>query len=94
MITTGAADARTLYAVTICYCAAAAAADSNSSASLVTDHMLASHALIEVHDDHRQSSRRWFLVESEQPPLHGIASVLRTHYFVKDNTQIRAGTER
>ena len=68
MTSTGAADAGTLYAVTIYYCAAASAADSNSSASLVTDHMLASHALIEVHDDYRQSSRRWFLVEFERLP--------------------------
>ena len=74
----GAADAGTLYAVPIYYYAAAAAADSNSSASLVTDHMLKSHALIEVHDDHWQSSRRWLLVEREQPLLHSIASVLRT----------------
>ena len=94
MTSTGTADAGTLYAVTICYCAAAAAADSNSSASLVTDHMLASHALIEVHDDHRQSSRRWLHVESEQPPLDCVASVLRTHYSVKQNTQLHAGTER
>ena len=94
MTTTGAADARTLYAVTICYCATAAAADSNSSASLVTDHVLASHALIEVHDDHRQSSRRWLHVETEQPLLHSIAFVLRTHYSVKETTQLRAGTER
>ena len=94
MTTTGAADARTLYAVTICYCAAATAANSNSSASLVTDHLLASHALIEVYDDHRQSSRRWLLVESEHPPLDCVASVLRAHYYVKDNTQLNAGTER
>ena len=94
MTTTGAGDARTLYAVVIYYCAAAAAADSNSSASLVADLMLASHALIELHDGHRQRSRRWFLGESEQPPLHNIASVLRTHYSVKQNTQLHAGTER
>ena len=83
MTTTIATDAGTLYAVTICYCAAAAAADLNRSASLVTDHMMASRALIEVHDDHRQSSRRWVLVESEQRTLHSITSVLRTHYSVK-----------
>ena len=83
MTTTIATDAGTLYAVTICYCAAAAAADSKSSASLVTDNVLASLALIEVHNDHRQSSRRWVLVESEQRTLHSIASVLRTHYSVK-----------
>ena len=94
MTITGTADAGTVYAVTINYCAAAAAADSNSSASLVTDHMLATHALIEVHNDHRQSSSRWFLVESEQPPLDCVASVLRTHYSVKENTRLHAGTER
>ena len=82
MTTTIATDAGTLYAVTICYCAAAAAADSKSSASLVTDNVLASLALIED-NDHRQSSRRWVLVESEQRTLHSIASVLRTHYSVK-----------
>ena len=82
MTTTIATDAGRLYAVTICYCAAAAAADSKSSASLVTDNVLASLALIED-NDHRQSSRRWVLVESEQRTLHSIASVLRTHYSVK-----------
>ena len=82
MTTTIATDAGTLYAVTICYCAAAAAADSKSSASLVTDNVLASLALIED-NDHRQSSRRWVLVESEQRTLHSITSVLRTHYSVK-----------
>ena len=45
---TGAADAAMLYAVTNYSRAAAAAADSNRSASLVTVHMLAPHALIEV----------------------------------------------
>ena len=75
MTTTIATDAGTLYAVTICYCAAAAAADSKSSASLVTDNVLASLALIED-NDHRQSSRRWLLVESEQPLLRSIAFVL------------------
>ena len=46
MTTTIATDAGRLYAVTICYCVAAAAADSKSSASLVTDNVLASLALI------------------------------------------------
>ena len=82
MTTTIATDAGRLYAVTICYCVAAAAADSKSSASLVTDNVLASLALIED-NDHRQSSRRWVLVESEQRTLHSITSVLRTHYSVK-----------
>ena len=54
---TGAADAGTLHAVTICSRTLAAAAISKGSASLMTELMTARLALIEVLDGYRQSSR-------------------------------------
>ena len=91
---TGAADADTLHAVTIRSPAAAAPADSKDSASLMTEIMTAPHALTEVFGDYLQSSRRWLFGESGQPTLNHNASVLRTHYSVKYNTHLCAGTER
>ena len=91
---TGAADADTLHAVTIRSRTLAAAAISKGSASLMTELMTARLALIEVLDGYRQSSILWLFDESEQPPLYYIASVLRTHYSVKENTHLCAGTER
>ena len=90
----GAADAGTLHAVTIRSRTAAAAADSKGSASLVTELITAPHAHVEVLDDYRQSSMWWLFGESGQPTLYYNASVLRTHYSVKENTHLRAGTER
>ena len=90
----GSADAGTLHAVTICSRAAATAADSKDSASFFTDHMLAPHAQAEALSGYRQSRVLWLFDESGQPPLYRSASVLRTHYYVKDNTQLRDGTER
>ena len=90
----GSADAGTLHAVTICSCAAATAADSKDSASFFTDHMLAPHAQAEALSDYCQSSVLWFFDESGQPPLYCSVSVLRTHYSVKENTHLCAGTER
>ena len=89
-----AADAGTLHAVTICSRAAATAADSKDSALFFTEHMLAPHAQAEQLSDHRQSRVLWLFDESGEPPLHRSASVLRTHYFVKQDTQLCAGTER
>ena len=86
--------AGTLHAVTICSRAAATAADSKDSASFFTDHMLAPHAQAEALNDYRQSSVLWFFDESGQPPLHGSGSMVRTHYSVKENTHLHAGTER
>ena len=54
---TGAADAGTLYAVTIRSRTLAAAAVSKGSASLMTELMTARLALIEALDGYRQSSR-------------------------------------
>ena len=88
------ADASTLHTVSICSRAAATAADSKGSASFFTDHMLAPHAQAEALSDYCQSSVLWLFDESGQPPLRGSASVLRTHYSVKENTHLRAGTER
>ena len=88
------ADAGTLHAVTICSRAAATAADSKDSASFFTEHMLAPHAQAERLSDHRQSRMLWFSDESGELPLYCSASVLRTHYYLKDNTQLRDGTER
>ena len=90
----GSADAGTLHAVTICSRAAATAADSKDSASFFTDHMLAPHAQAEALSGYCQSSVLWLFDESGEPPLYCSASVLRTHYFVKENTHLRAGTER
>ena len=90
----GSADAGTLHAVTICSRAAATAADSKDSASFFTDHMLAPHAQAEALSGYCQSSVLWLFDESGQPPLHGSASVLRTHYSVKENTHLCTGTER
>ena len=53
----GVADAGTLHAVTICSRALGTAAISKGSASLVTELITAPHALIEVLDGCRQSSR-------------------------------------
>ena len=94
MPSTGAADAGTLHAVTTRSRTLAAAAASKGSASLMTELMTARLALIEVLDGYRQSSTLWLFDESEQPPLYYIASVLRTHYSVKENTHLCAGTER
>ena len=94
MHSTGAADAGTLHAVTIRSSTLAAAAILEGSASLMTEIMTARLALIEVLDGYRQSSTLWLFDESEQPTLYYIASVLRTHYSVKKNTHLRAGTER
>ena len=91
---TGAADADTLHAVTIRSRTLAAAAISKGSASLMTELMTARLALIEVLDGYRQSSTLWLFDKSEQPPLYYTASVLRTHYSVKENSQFCAGTER
>ena len=52
----GTADAGTLHAVTICSRALGTAAVPKESASLVTEHMLARHALIEVLDVYCQRS--------------------------------------
>ena len=79
----GSADAGTLHTVSIYSRAAATAADSKDSASFFTDHMLAPHAQAEALNDYRQSSVLWFFDESGQPPLHGRASVLRTHYSIR-----------
>ena len=94
MHSTGAADAGTLHAVTIRSRTLAASADSNASASLVTETMTAPHALTEVLGDHLQSSRSWLFVESSHPPLHCIASVLRTLYSVKEINCLCSGMER
>ena len=88
------ADAGTLHAVTICSRAAATAADSKDSASFFTDHMQAPHAQAEALSDYRQSRVLRLFDESGQPPLYCSGSVLRTHYSVKENTHLRAGTER
>ena len=88
------ADAGTLHAVSICSRAAATAADSKDSASFFTDHMLAPHAQAERLRDHRQSRMLWLFDESGEPPLYRSASVLRAHYYVKEDTQLCAGTER
>ena len=90
----GSADAGTLHTVSISSRAAVTAADSKDSASFFTDHMLAPHAQAERLRDHRQSRVLWFFDESGEPPLYRSASVLRTHYSVKENTQLRDGTER
>ena len=90
----GSAAAGTLHAVTICSHAAATAADSKGSASFFTEHMLAPHAQAERLSDHRQSRFLCLFDESGEPPLYCSASVLRTHYSVKENTHLRAGTER
>ena len=90
----GSADAGTLHAVSICSRAAATAADSKDSASFFTDHMLAPHAQAEALSDYRQSRVLWLFDESGQPPLYCSASVLRTHYFVQYNTQLRDETEQ
>ena len=90
----GSADAGTLHAVSTCSRTAATAADSKDSASFFTDHMLAPHAQAEALSGYRQSSVLWLFDESGQPPLHGSASVPRIHYSVKENTHLRAGTER
>ena len=94
MPSTGAADAGTLQAVTVHSRKLAAAAVLKDSVSLLTELMTARLALIEVLDGYRQSSTLWLFDESEQPPLYYIASVLRTHYSVKENSQLCAGTER
>ena len=90
----GSADAGTLHTVSIWSRAAATAADSKDSASFFTDHMLDLMRKRMALNDYCQSSVLWFFDESGQPPLYCSASVLRTHYSVKENTQLRAGTER
>ena len=90
----GSADAGTLHTVSICSRAAVTAADSKDSASFFTDHMLAPHAQAEALSGYCQSSVLWLFDESGQPPLNCSASVLRTHYSVKENTHLLAGTER
>ena len=93
MPSTGAADADTLHAVTIRSRKLAAAAISKGSASLMTELMTARLALIEVLDGYCQRRILWLFDESVQPPLNYNASVLRTHYSVKENTHLCAGTE-
>ena len=90
----GSADAGTLHAVSICSRAAVTTADSKDSASFFTDHMLAPHAQAEALSGYCQSSVLWFFDESGQPPLYCSASVLRTHYSIKENAHLHAGTER
>ena len=90
----GSADAGTLHAVSICSRAAVTAADSKDSASFFTEHMLAPHAQAEALSGYCQSSVLWLFDESGQPPLNCSASVLRTHYSVKENTHLCTGTER
>ena len=90
----GSADAGTLHTVSICSRAAATAADSKDSASFFTEHMLDLMRKRMALNDYCQSSVLWFFDESGQPPLHGSGSVVRTHYSVKENTHLRAGTER
>ena len=50
-------DAHMLHAVAICARAAGAAAIFKGSWPFFTDNMLAHHAVVEVLDDHRQSSK-------------------------------------
>jgi hypothetical protein len=64
------------------------------SSSFFTDHMLSPHAQAERLSDHRQSRVLWLFDESGESLLYSSASVLRAHYFVKDNTQLRDGTEQ
>ena len=90
----GSADAGTLHAVSICSRAAATAADSKDSASFFTEHMLDLMRKRMALNDYCQSSVLWFFDESGQPTLHRSTSVLRTHYSVSVNTQLRVGTER
>ena len=90
----GAAAADRLQAVTTCSRTLATVAVSKGSSSFKTEHMLAPHSLIEVLDVNLQSSRWWLSGESGQSALHSSGSVLRTHYYLKENTQLRAVTER
>ena len=90
MHSTGAADAGTLHVVTIRSRALAVSADSKDSASLVTEIITSPHALTEVFGDRLQSSRSWLFVESSQPPLHCIASVLQTLYSLLRRTIVYA----
>ena len=64
--------------------------------SRFTDHMLAPHACASggAQRMYRQSRVLWLFDESGQPPLYRSVSVLQTHYSVKGNTHLLAGTER
>ena len=89
-----ATDRGTLHTVSTCSRVHAAGADLEGSSPFITEHMLDLMRKRMALNDYCQSSVLWFFDESGQPPLHGSASVLRTHYSVKENTHLRAGTER
>ena len=76
MLLTVAAIADTLLAVTICSHALATAADLKGSASFMTVHKLAPHALIVAPRRHRQSIRACLYDESGESPLDSSESVL------------------
>ena len=89
-----ATDRGTLHAVSTCSRVHAAGADLEGSSPFITEHMLDLMRKRMALNDYCQSSVLWFFDESGQPPLHGSGSVVRNHYSVDKNTQLRVGTER
>ena len=89
-----ATDRGTLHAVSTCSRVHAPGADLEGSSPFITEHMLDLMRKRMALNDYCQSSVLWLFDESGQPSLHGSGSVVRTHYSVNENTQLRVGTER
>ena len=72
----------------------AVGAVSKETRSFSTEHSLHRRCRTRLVDDYRQSYKPSLFGQTAQPPLHCIAFVLRTHYSVKENSHLGAGTER
>ena len=89
-----ATSATRLHVIVIRAASTATGAVFKETRSFSTDHSLHRWSSARLLDGHRQSSKPSLLGQTMQPPLHRIAFVLLTHYSVKENPHLRAGTER
>ena len=72
----------------------AVGAVSKETRSFSTEHSLHRWSGRVCFDGYRQSSKPSRLGQTAQPALHHIEFMTRTHYSAKENTHLRAGTER
>ena len=94
VLLTVAADADTLHAVTIHSRTLATAAVSKGSASFMTEHKLAPHALIVAPRVRRQSIRACLYDESGEAPLYSSESVLPATSCATETVCRGTGEER
>ena len=84
MTRTGSAEAGTWQAVVTHYRTTAGSTAFKDIASSMIDNMTCTACAIEALHGCRQSIRPWLYVETGQPPLHSIATVIGPHCSVKE----------